>query len=77
MKHRILKQLTLLVGASLVSGASFAHPSLHHQLGFIDGIRHMLTQPYHLLVLFGAIALLVFVLNRLITTKQTSRHKDK
>ncbi|MGD8546947.1 MAG: hypothetical protein PVG50_04390 [Thiohalophilus sp.] len=77
MKHRILKQLTLLVGASLASGASFAHPSLHHQLGFIDGIRHMLTQPYHLLVLFGAIALLVFVLNRLITTKQTSRHKDK
>lgn len=77
MKYRILKQLTLLVGASLASGASFAHPSLHHQLGFLDGIRHMLTQPYHLLVLFGAIALLVFVLYRFISTRQTQRDKDK
>ena len=77
MKYRILKQLALLVGASLASGASFAHPSLHHQLGFIDGLKHMLTQPYHLLVLLGAFCLLGFVLYRYITARQTTRHKDK
>ena len=77
MKHRILKQLTLLVGAGLTCGASFAHPALQHQLGFIDGLWHMLTQPYHLLVLVGALSLLGFVLYRRFTVRQSQRQQDK
>ena len=71
MQYRTLKQ-SLLVGTGLLlSTAAFAHPSVEHHAGFVQGLWHLLSEPDHLLMLLGGLSLFWLVKH------QTSAQRSK
>ncbi len=56
-----MKRSLLIISAGLVIfSVAQAHPT-GHEGGLVETARHILTQPYHMLMMGGAVALLAVV----------------
>ena len=53
------KTLALAAASALLPVAAYAHPGDHHGMSAGDGLRHLLTQPDHLLELAALTVLIV------------------
>ena len=45
----------------LLPAAAFAHPGHHSHIGFFANLRHVLTEPDHLAMLGGTVAVVALV----------------
>jgi hypothetical protein len=78
MKYTPLMRLaTAALPLSASAGAALAHPGhdTSPQFGLIDGLLHMLTQPDHLLMLAGAIAVALAGVRVLRTRRASHRRR--
>lgn len=59
LDHRQARRAALWATGLAATGAAQAHPGHDSapSMGFIDGLMHLLTQPDHLWILAGAVAL--------------------